>query len=400
MAAADTETVVILSPYLTSKTPEKVLANVEPGCATICTSFSAELFASGASSLKTLKNLARAGHELFHLDDLHAKVFLVPGKFASIGSQNLTRNGTRRKEAGTALSNIDSVAIVERETLKWLEEATPITAEMIGDMEKELGALAKKFRAARREATKLDREVRDRQAARVREKRWRLQTLQRTLDQGAAPQSELDAEVRSVPSSSGLPNLSLVALNGRHLTKWKVGESYVHLSPKRRYLCVFRDTGKIGWARLMKTRITFVGNGVDHDEPITMGEHRYRLSQTADWSAKPRHERNVTVSVHEMDGTKLCVVSLFLSISGAEVTHVRQLQPRRVGARAAASQCASFIERRPHEFARLCLPGLVNSFVYSRRLIGAQADEFFGPVRTRVTLSIATIGDQRIIVVT
>jgi hypothetical protein len=397
-AAADTKAVVILSPYLTSKTPENVLANVKRGRATICTSFSAEIFASGGSSLKTLKNLAKSGHKLLYLDDLHAKVFLVPGKFASLGSQNLTQNGTRRKEAGVAFKDIASVAIVERGAMKWLTHAVPITAEMISDMEKELVPLIKTFRAARRAAKQLDREVRERQDAREKDSNSRLRVFQRRLDDAVMPGSELSAKVSSIPSSDGAAKCSLIAQNSHYLTRWKVRNLTVQLSAKDRYLCVMRETGRIGWVRLMNTRISFVGKVFDWSDVVVLGEKRYRLSVTANWARNRSRDCNLTITVMSEDRTVLCFVSLFLSVTRLDVIKVSQ-PVTRGGRGKMASEFAAWIATHNEEFAAACLPELVTPFRYSANLTGRRADQFFGAVGTERTLRIATIRGQRVIVV-
>src|SRR4051812_20475419 len=87
--------VVVLSPYLTHAA-EKILETPGGRCE-VYTVFQAENFVSGASSIHTLLKLKEHGCSLFHLPDLHAKIVLVPGQFASIGSQNLTRRGKRNK---------------------------------------------------------------------------------------------------------------------------------------------------------------------------------------------------------------------------------------------------------------------------------------------------------------
>lgn len=76
----------IFTPYITSTTAESVLNRPHGEKSEIHIVFKAELFASGSSSLETVKRLAEQGHSLFHVKDLHAKIILVPDQFASIGS--------------------------------------------------------------------------------------------------------------------------------------------------------------------------------------------------------------------------------------------------------------------------------------------------------------------------
>ncbi len=105
--------VIIVSPYLTSKTAELIVDDSDNRQYEVYTVFSVQNFASGASSLQTLKILSDRGCQLYHLCRLHAKMLLIPGNFASIGSQNLTRNGTKNKEASIAIFNPKEVAKIE-----------------------------------------------------------------------------------------------------------------------------------------------------------------------------------------------------------------------------------------------------------------------------------------------
>ena len=62
-----TDAVVFLSPYLTSRTAETVISAATSEDAEIYTTFSAENFAAGASSLKTVRLLLDAGFHVYHL---------------------------------------------------------------------------------------------------------------------------------------------------------------------------------------------------------------------------------------------------------------------------------------------------------------------------------------------
>jgi hypothetical protein len=81
-----------LLPYLTSRVSECVLGvwarqNVH-------TVFEVELFASGASRLSPLRKVLAAGHQLFHVPRLRAKIVLDHNGFVSVGSRNLGRGCT------------------------------------------------------------------------------------------------------------------------------------------------------------------------------------------------------------------------------------------------------------------------------------------------------------------
>lgn len=143
--------VIIICPYLTSKA-EKILrgSNAKREVYTV---FSVRNFVSGASSLKTLKKLYERGCELYHLSHVHAKIIISPGKFATIGSQNVTRNGEKSKEATVIIFDKEEINKIEKMLDNWLPEAKnkPITLEMLKELEIQVMSLRRKFNLINRE---------------------------------------------------------------------------------------------------------------------------------------------------------------------------------------------------------------------------------------------------------
>lgn len=143
--------ILVFSPYLTSTTAESVLKDVKSGSCEIYTRFSVEDFATGSSSLKTLKLLAVRGFKLYKSQKLHAKMIIVPGVFASIGSQNLTSGGMHNREASVVISDPKEVAKIEKMVKNWIVECQPITDEMITEVEELLPPLQRKFKKLQHE---------------------------------------------------------------------------------------------------------------------------------------------------------------------------------------------------------------------------------------------------------
>ena len=118
------------SPFITGE----LCASLVEGNANarIYTRFDVPLFASGGSSLDQLEALLRSGHQLFKIDDLHAKVVMDESSFVTIGSQNLTKRGKlHNKELTASFTSSQVRDLVKARIAPWLENAEPITAEMI-----------------------------------------------------------------------------------------------------------------------------------------------------------------------------------------------------------------------------------------------------------------------------
>jgi phosphatidylserine/phosphatidylglycerophosphate/cardiolipin synthase-like enzyme len=80
--------------------------------------------------------LHERGCKLYHLPRLHAKIIISPGRFATIGSQNLTRNGVKNKEASVITFDNNEVKKIEDLLNKWIYQRRSITFEMIQQLEK------------------------------------------------------------------------------------------------------------------------------------------------------------------------------------------------------------------------------------------------------------------------
>ena len=134
--------VYILSPYITSNTAESVVKNTQ-SCE-IYTVFNIENFLIGTSSIVALKNLINKGFKIYHIPQLHAKIVLIADTFVSIGSQNLTNQGTKSKEATFTSTSLEVVKFVENELKEWLKDSKEISLEIIEFLDEELKPLRKK----------------------------------------------------------------------------------------------------------------------------------------------------------------------------------------------------------------------------------------------------------------
>ncbi len=152
--------VIILSPYITSNTAAIILNNLNIAKnSEIYTVFSVKNFVSGGSSIKTLRLLQERGFQLYHLPRLHAKMLIVSGKFASIGSQNLTNNGVRNKEASIVIYDSLEVDKIMKLVNKWLMQKQKISNHMIEKVEKNLLSLRRKICPIWRESNDLEIEI-------------------------------------------------------------------------------------------------------------------------------------------------------------------------------------------------------------------------------------------------
>lgn len=170
---------VICSPYLTPKIAFSVAQASSPERCEIYTRFSLEDFASGASSLQVVGSFVERGYRVFEIKALHAKILLASGEFVSIGSQNLTARGVRNREATYCSEDTAEVELVEEMLRPWIDDATPITVEMVAEALQVLGPIEKEFRRLQRAAASAEAKIRAAQA--MRDERTRLAQVVRDV---------------------------------------------------------------------------------------------------------------------------------------------------------------------------------------------------------------------------
>lgn len=280
--------VYILSPYITSKA-EDVLANAK-NCE-IYTDFSIENFVFGSSSLSTLKNLINKGFEVYSVPNLHAKIILIADTFVSIGSQNLTNQGTKNKEATFTSTSLEVVKFVENEFKdNWISNRKEITLEMIEYLESEIKPLKKIYRDLKKGMGKVENFIAEQEKQheiKHKEKieyEKKLARLKAKLVEIEKTQLFIQGSVRNVESSqfwlggfySKVWTFVPDSQYGADLLNWRIGIKEKSIEKTHYYLSLIENTGKLSWARVMKTRITHFQQGIGWSN-ISINDESYEI---------------------------------------------------------------------------------------------------------------------------
>jgi uncharacterized protein YqfA (UPF0365 family) len=187
----------IFSPYVTSGLAERAIASDSPGNIEVYTRFHIEAFACGASSLKTLRRLLEAGHPLFDVQRLHAKVFESPNGFATVGSQNLTQRGTRNRETTVAIRDPKILEKLKRQLDRWVALRRAITIEMIEEAELAIEDMVSAFRKLQRRCAQIEKDISSAQTERDEAERIAAEKAERERQQAEqAARGEAEAARR------------------------------------------------------------------------------------------------------------------------------------------------------------------------------------------------------------
>ena len=293
----------------------------------IITNISAENAAEMPYQLKAAKKALSRGIEVLSLDGLHAKVLLVDGAHAAIGSQNFTRRGKQNKEATvvpkTALCESEFVGVLK----EWRAAAREVTPEEIDDLLAHLGQTFKRHEKIHAEMHDAVAEVLARQALRrevtaaaqakkhaamARKKnallRDRLADLERESEVRLS--NELFAEIKEANDGYTL------RVNGGDLTDWQSKNSDGSYSPEEItrlsfYPIIFEDTNRMAFARICKRQITYLRRAVDWQDIWNLDETWTNISIT--FPDDRAESRNISLEVTAVTGHGHCKIDVLFN---------------------------------------------------------------------------------------
>lgn len=435
--SVEAERKLIFSPYVTSSTADSVVRHSGP--CEIHTVFSVELFASHASSLETLCLLMDRGHKLFHVTNLHAKVFLIPGQFASIGSQNLTLGGTTNREASVVLQDVKHLKMLEKKLAPWISERTEITRDMLGEMAEIVAEISPLFEAARQAVQAAENQRQERALANYLESKaafqhqcllaqlkrllelqlFEAEAVQKLADEAKRREAEelaakrraeeirrqvrLRQNIQATRKSgsyallkitevlnyeTGSAQTTMLAENERDLTKWIIGAQPVFLTHGKRYL-LLHDTGKMGWAKVVKTRISFIGTGVDFAQMLDVCGSTYKVKMQADRASNPIYGRNVFFNLSTKSNV-VCQISCWFDVNGLEILEIEP-HPDSKGATFSHQQTIKHLIDHLSELTNRLLTLIIMPFAYSKRDYGTNPRSFFKGTETYILLNAALV---------
>jgi hypothetical protein len=365
---------IVLSPYVTSQTADNVLLSDKPQKAKLYTLFEAELFIANSSSLKTLRHLLNAGIEIYKLDNLHAKIVLADG-FISIGSQNLTSRGRKNLEASYCSDDERVIDYVRNELVLWLESASPVSELMISEMEKLIGPLKPMYKNLSEELSKVDDKIQQfskENLLKLKIEKKKIRNLEQIAKEASlVTKSNWEfARVTCIESDTS-HTYSLAAQY--NLLSWMYDGEPIMLQKTKRYLFIDTPTGRIAWARINKSRITFFSDGLHLGQPMYLFGKRSDVTYKANWDNNSEH--NLKVMIKTKDSQSFIVLNCFFDIVGfsnisIEVKHnTNELWLQNFMNLTKSDHVINELD----EIAK----GFLRPFYYKARLHGEQADKFF-----------------------
>lgn len=359
--------IYIFSPYLTSQTADNVLDKTSD--CEIYTTFNVENFLNGSSSIKTLRRLLLKGCKVYSLPKLHAKLVIVSDTFISIGSQNLTNAGTKNREATFTSSAPALVRFVEKEvSRKWLADKKLITLQMLEDVEKLIRPLKKKYREMKADIEKAESDIFRRENER--EKAQRAQRLTASLEKINLTQEVFRGIVQ--PSNDYSHYVFSTTASKLDLIRWRIGDKAVLLNNHERYLGLIKESGKLAWVKVNKTRLSFFENSLRQAKFFKVSETECQLTFLTPWDENSLKSHNLLIILDGIGQEAFgCKIEAFFELRDIQIVSLEL-----TGNKELAGKLAEWIKANQNSFKQDIIERLLRPFKYLHNLTGVDADMF------------------------
>ena len=369
----------VVSVGVNSKTADSVLAT--SGEVRLLTRLRVLDFVTGESNLRCLRRLVSNGVSVFHHPEIEANIVISRGLTASLGSRGL--QAARSSARHLTWSTEAETTVKETQDLvdSWFADAEPVTLELIDELEWHIRSQNSQFKKSVRSADEIDKKIEAGKPEREAQRKQRDRDRRRRED--GVERFITAAELAAAPSETKFCAHRYIAQqefgvwfgHGNHtllhdeseLLVWHYGEEEIDLRKAFRYLFVIPELGRIGWARVMKTRITKVGSGI-RKSGVTFVGRRYDVTYEADWG---NALANISVRLQPSSVTYLsepATVHGFFSINGLEIVSIGGHESE-----------AEFLRDQADELSAQITRDLLKPFQYQTNLFGEEMDGFLHP---------------------
>jgi hypothetical protein len=291
--AAATESVRIYSPYL-DRLAVDLLGNAAlgPESVAVVTDLSPESCPFGyRGQLLAIRRLIASGIDVRSLPRLHAKVLLVDGRQATLGSQNFTGYARKSRETSLAADSDLSASTFVRTLNKWFNQAVPVDGDLVDRLLERLEQPMAHAREAIQDLIDSFGDIERGYRSEMIRRRFgehlaqaRLRPMAEAL-WAAASKSRFSTgqEVAWVQldwAESG-DYRSLRAERNADLTNWNSPDgSNVRLEHLKFYPALLGPDGRVAFVRIAESRITYVWRGVLWGAPQRIGPRNLYLQAT------------------------------------------------------------------------------------------------------------------------
>lgn len=325
LVASAQDSITIYSPYFDGIVSSllKAKKNIDPDKINIITDFTAESILELPRQLRTIKKMISEGISVLTLPGLHAKILLVDDKYVISGSQNFTCQGRRNKEASAAPASAMEGTPFIATLLDWRKRAEHMDEAFVDLL---LSKLKNRIKQHKELHVKSKTEFDEIQEAYEEEQREALKRRLEKLEQQSSirmANGVIYATIQNVSAETGSYN-SLLSDYSHDMTKWIIRKANGHTQPYKlnrlsMYPAIFADTLRMGFARIGKTRITYIRTGLKWDKDLNVGDLNLRVE--INFPETKTKKRNIVVKLSDHFRSSCEFSLLFTGDSFTNIKH-------------------------------------------------------------------------------
>lgn len=310
--------VVAFSPFITRCAVTEALAKRGPTCQ-LYTVVTVENYASGGSSVSCLRRLFDAKVQIYHLDDLHAKILLIPDELVTIGSQNMTGGGTTNREASVVWKDEKAAKQTWQEVRAWMDVGKLLTEAVVKNLENTITRLRQQHVAWTKTAKQVTDDIWD---------KWQQEEdqKQRAAEAAAAATRRrrqwhgfkercasdvIQGEVVERRAEWSLSNRGQYPAPS--YCKWKVDwqENPLILKLGQWLPCFHLDTRQWGKARVFREVISFIDRGMGWGKSFVVGNAHYNLLVKCRLPTDDLPQYNLEIDVYHRGGGRAVILGQY-----------------------------------------------------------------------------------------
>ncbi len=234
---------------------------------TIITDFKPASLLELPNQLNAIKSALTKGISVLSLSGIHAKVLLIDDNYVTIGSQNFTDHARKSKECTAAPNESMEDTKLIKKLVEWREKAIPIDKSLVDQLKPKLKQRIRQHGKILDETQEdFDEIIKQHEQEKQNENIRRLKKLE----------SRSQIRIFRGPILATITNMygvddyyySLLADYGADMTHWievRTDGTFgtYQLNRLRIYPMIIAETYRMGFARIGKTRITYIRNEVD-----------------------------------------------------------------------------------------------------------------------------------------
>jgi hypothetical protein len=351
------EDVLIFSPYITDILLDVLVENAH-NIKAIYTKFSLKDFIAGASNLDVIETLLNNNISVYYSNNLHAKIFITKENM-TIGSQNCTFGSEHNFELSIVSQDEQIIEQTYLNTTKCRSSSKKINQLMIDIMRSFMGRAEPEYESWLDKVNKLEDKLFDLFSIDT-------ECIPSSIEENINNLTRTDSikcRFGDTSGEYGHIKTSIIPVDPEQsLLEWTLDDETFSLTRLHRYLLIDQISGHLGWARIGKTRITFINNTLRLSKRIFLADVEYSVTVEArKYYYIKKNNQNITILLTSKNNNFNLKVGGFLNLDEIVNVSIIQVLPKYI-----SELMNKLLKLHMNDILRLVLNEIGAPFVYSK----------------------------------